>query len=252
MNILILEDELRNYNRLKRMLQSISPKYVVETPITSVTDAIAYLQGDKQPDLILADICLSDGLSFDALNQANTASPIIFTTAYDEYAIKAFKYNSIDYLLKPIVQEELETAINKVNSYNNAFNTDNGLQKILEIIKENTAQYRERFLLPYKDGFKIIWTKDINHIFTENMVARLYLNDGTSEAVSLTMDELEKQLNPKEFFRANRQYIIRVESIQHIENYFNSKLTIHLYGYPKIQIVVSREKAPLLKEWINR
>lgn len=251
MNILILEDEQMNFNRLKRMLQSFSPKYTVQGPLTSIKETIDYLRNNELPDLILADIRLSDGLSFDAFEQADSTPPIIFTTAYDEYAIKAFKYNSIDYLLKPIMQEELKAALGKAQSSQLAIN-GLGLKKVFEMMKKSDYQYRERFLLSYKEGFKIVWVKDINHIFTENMVVRLYMNDGTSEVVPMTMDELESQLNPKDFFRANRQYIIRAESIMHIQNYFNSKLTIHLSGYPKVRIVVSREKAPMLKEWINR
>lgn len=251
MNILILENEYRNYTRLKRILQSLSDKHVVEGPLTSITETVNYLKEHERPDLILADIRLSDGLSFDAFEQTPDTPPIIFTTAYDEYAIRAFKYNSIDYLLKPVIPEELEAAIDKIRSHK-AATADTGFQQIIEMMKESNYQYRERFLLPYQDGFKIVWVKDISHIFTENAIVRLYLNDGTSEAVPQTMDELERQLNPKEFFRANRQYIIRADSIRHIGSFFNSKLTIHLFGYPQTQIVVSREKAPLLKEWIDR
>lgn len=251
MNILILEDEQMNFNRLKKMLQSISPKYTVQGPLASIKGTIDYLRKNELPDLILADIRLSDGLSFDAFEQADSTPPIIFTTAYDEYAIKAFKYNSIDYLLKPVMLEELEAALDKAQSSRLAIK-DLGLKKVFEMMKGSGYQYRERFLLSCKEGLKIVWVKDINHIFTENMVVRLYLNDGTSEVVPMTMDELERQLNPKEFFRANRQYIIRAESIRHIQNYFNSKLTIHLSGYPKVRIVVSREKVPILKEWLDR
>ena len=114
MNILILEDEYKNYTRLKRLLQELNPREHTDGPVTSITETIKYLQEHEAPDLILADIRLSDGLSFDALEQISVSSPIIFTTAYDEYAIRAFKYNSLDYLLKPIMKEDLANAIEKV------------------------------------------------------------------------------------------------------------------------------------------
>ena len=251
MNILILEDEYKNYTRLKRLLQELNPNHQTDGPVTSITETIKYLQEHEAPDLILADIRLSDGLSFDALEQISVSSPIIFTTAYDEYAIRAFKYNSLDYLLKPIMKEDLANAIEKVYIQRNQF-PDIAIQTIIKMMKKSDYQYRERFLLPSHDGYNIVWVKDINHVCTENKIVRLYMNDGTSEAISIPMDELEKQLNPSEFFRANRQYIIRANSIQSIKNYFNSKLVVHLTGYPQVQIVVSKEKAPSLKDWMDR
>lgn len=251
MNILILEDEKRNYNRIKRLLECIDPSYCVSEPVTSVAEAVDYLQQHEAPDLILADIRLSDGLSFEALRQTAVSSPVIFTTAYDEYAIQAFKYNSFDYLLKPIDEKELAAAIEKVRTQARMPQEDN-IQQLIEQMQRNNYKYRERFLLPYRDGYKSVRTDDLAHICLVNKATCLFLRSGGSAFVSFSMNELEMQLNPDKFFRANRQYIIHIDSIERISNYFNSGLLVHLKGYPDEKIIVSREKAVALKEWLDK
>lgn len=251
MNILILEDEQRNADRLIRLLQKINPTFEIFGPMTSVKDTIVYLQNQPSPDLILSDIRLCDGLSFDALKEVASSVPVIFTTAYDEYAIRAFKYNSFDYLLKPVDKEELAQAIRKVQQY--ALTTaEENLHRLIEAMERSNYKYRERFLIPYRDGYKTVSVNDISYIFTENKIVRLFLHDGTSEAISVSMDDLEKQLNPEYFFRANRQYIVRMESIKYLGNYFGGKLILRLKGYSDVEIIISKDKAPLLKEWIDR
>lgn len=251
MNILILEDEQRNADRLIRLLQKIDPTCIISGPMTSVKDTIVYLQTQPSPDLILSDIRLSDGLSFDALKEAVSPVPVIFTTAYDEYAIRAFKYNSFEYLLKPIDKNELAQAIRKVKQY--ALNTtEDNLHQLIEAMERSNYKYRERFLIPYRDGYKTVSANDISYIFTENKIVRLFLRNGTSEAITISMDDLEKQLNPEYFFRANRQYIVNIDSILFLGNYFGGKLILHLKNYPKEAIVISKDKAPGLKSWIDR
>lgn len=251
MNILILEDEQRNADRLIRLLRKIDPTCIISGPMTSVKDTIVYLQTQPSPDVILSDIRLSDGLSFDALKEAASPVPVIFTTAYDEYAIRAFKYNSVDYLLKPVDKDELGQAIRKVKQY--ALNTtENNLHQLIEAMERSNYKYRERFLIPYRDGYKTVSVNEISYVFTENRIVRLFLRDGTSEAVSISMDDLEKQLNPEYFFRANRQYIVCMESIKYLGNYFGGKLILRLKGYSDVEITVSKDKAPLLKEWLDR
>lgn len=251
MNILILEDEQRNADRLIRLLQKIDPAFIISGPVTSVKDTIAYLKTQPSPDLILSDIRLSDGLSFDALKEITSPVPVIFTTAYDEYAIRAFKYNSFDYLLKPVDKDELAQAIRKVKQY--ALNTtEDNLHQLIEAMERSNYKYRERFLIPYRDGYKTVSVNEISYIFTENKIVRLFLRNGTSEAVSISMDDLEKQLNPEHFFRANRQYIVNIDSILFLGNYFGGKLILHLKNYPKEEIVISKDKAPGLKSWIDR
>lgn len=242
MKILILEDEQRNAKRLIRLLNDIDRTFIVEGPLASIKETVEFFQSGKTTDLILADIRLTDGLSFEALKHAQATVPIIFTTAYDEYAVQAFKFNSFDYLLKPLDPDELEAAIDKAVKAGKNY-TDENLRKF---------RYRERFLLPYRDGYKTVRVSDINHIETENKIVHLRLNNGTSEVVNVSMDELEHQLNPDYFFRANRQYIINVEHVLFLGNYFGGKLIVRLKGYPKTEIQVSKEKAQRLKEWIDR
>lgn len=251
MKILILEDEPRSAKRLIRMLKDIDPTFETEGPLGSIKETETFFRSGKSSDLILADIRLSDGLSFEALKHAPSSVPILFTTAYDEYAVQAFKFNSFDYLLKPLDADELEAAIDKATKAGRNY-TDENLRQLFEALQRNKFRYRERFLLPYRDGYKTVRVSDINHIETENKTVYLRLNNGTSEAVNVSMDELEQQLNPDCFFRANRQYIVNVEHILFLGNYFGGKLVVRLKGYPKVEIVVSKEKAQRLKEWMDR
>ena len=251
MNVLIIEDEKRNFNRLKRLLEDIDHTLRIDGPTTSIAETVSYLRRNPAPDLILADIRLTDGLSFEALGQAGVPSPVIFTTAYDEYAIRAFKYNGIDYLLKSIDGDELAEALRRARSMRHSA-TDNNLQLLLEQMRQSRFRYRERFLLPWRDGYKSVSVRDVNHVFSENKVTHLCLVDGTRESVSLSMDALEAQLNPDEFFRANRQYIVRIDCIKYVGNYFNAKLIVRLKGYPEVEVVVSREKAAAFKAWMDR
>ncbi len=251
MKILILEDEQRNAMRLIRLLNDIDTTFIIEGPLTNIKEAVDFFQSGKTTDLILADIRLTDDLSFEALKYAPATVSIIFTTAYDEYAVQAFKFNSFDYLLKPLDADELEAAIDKATKAGKNY-ADENLRQLFDSLQKNQFRYRERFLLPYRDGYKTVRVSDINHIETENKTVYLRLNNGTSEVVNMSMDELEQQLNPDCFFRANRQYIINIEYVLFLSNYFGGKLIVRLKGYPNTKITVSKEKAQRLKEWIDR
>lgn len=251
MRILILEDEQHNAMRLIRLLNDIDSMFAIEGPLASIKGTIEFFRSGKTADLILADIRLADGLSFEALKYAPASVPVIFTTAYDEYAVQAFKFNSFDYLLKPLDADELETAIDKATKAGRNY-TDENLRQLFDSLQTNRYRYRERFLLPYRDGYKTVRVSDINHIETEHKTVYLHLNNGTSEAVNMSMDEIEQQLNPDCFFRANRQYIINIEHVLFLGNYFGGKLIVRLKGYPDTIITVSKEKAQRLKEWIDR
>ena len=251
MKILILEDERRNAMRLIRILKEIDPTFVIEGPFTSIKETVDFFQSGKTTGIILADIRLTDGLSFEALKYASASVPIIFITAYDEYAVQAFKFNSFDYLLKPLNADELAEAIDKASKAGRNY-TDENLHQLFDVLQQNKFRYRERFLLPYRDGYKTVRVSDINHIETENKIVYLRLNNGTSEVINVSMDELELQLNPDCFFRANRQYIINVEHVLFLGNYFLGKLIVHMKGYPKAEILVSKEKSQRLKVWLDR
>lgn len=252
MNILILEDEQRNFNRLRRQLEEIDTTFHVEGPLANIQESVEWLRTHPTPDLILADIRLSDGLSFDVLRQTAIPSPIIFTTAYDEYAIQAFKYNSFDYLLKPINSEELAEAINKVRRRTLSDTHGEDMRRLVEYMYRNNYRYLERFLLPYRDGYISVQVKNISHIALKERTTLIFLNDGASMNISYSLDELESQLNPDIFFRANRQYLLHIDSIRNVSNYFNSRLKIHMKKYPDTEIIVSRERASALKEWLDK
>lgn len=163
MKILILEDEQRNAMRLIRLLNDIDTTFIIEGPLTNIKEAVDFFQSGKTTDLILADIRLTDGLSFEALKYAPATVPIIFTTAYDEYAVQAFKFNSFDYLLKPLDADELEAAIDKATKAGKNY-ADENLRQLFDSLQKNQFRYRERFLLPYRDGYKTVRVSDINHI----------------------------------------------------------------------------------------
>lgn len=228
MKILVLEDEQRNAMRLIRLLNGIDTTFTIEGPLASIKETVEFFQSGKAATV-----------------------PIIFTTAYDEYAVQAFKFNSFDYLLKPVDADELEAAIDKAIKTGRNY-ADENLRQLFDALQKNQFRYRERFLLPYRDGYKTVRVSDINHIELENKTVYLRLNNGTSEAVNVSMDELEQQLNLDCFFRANRQYIINVEHVLFLGNYFGGKLIVRLKGYPDTRITVSKEKAQRLKEWIDR
>lgn len=246
-NILIIEDEKPNSDRLQRLIRNIIPEATIKV-LESVEESVAWLRSNGHPGVILMDVRLSDGLCFEIFEQVKVDSPIVFTTAYDEYAIKAFKVNGIDYLLKPIEQDELEAAFAKVEALPRmqpALPLDN----LIQFLKP--TEFRTRFLLPYKDGYRTVRVEDIAYFYSEFKITRAKLHSGTEETIPNTLEELEQQLNPKLFFRANRQYIIHIDAIQFVNNYFNGKLKIVLKKDSNTDIVVSRDKATLLKRWLD-
>lgn len=251
MQLLIIEDEQRNANRLQNLVLEINSKIEIVGILESVADSIEWFVAHKEPDLILMDVRLTDGLCFEIFSAQRISAPVIFTTAYDEYAIRAFKVNSIDYLLKPIDKEELANALTKHKELSTTQN-DSMINNLVEVMKKQQAVYRSRFLIPLNDGYKTQEVQTIDYIFSEFKTSHLVLKDGTVHAILQTMDELEEQLDPNVFFRANRQHLISLDSIQSIHNYFNGKLKVNLSSASAPEIFISREKATLFKQWLDR
>ncbi|MET7036922.1 LytR/AlgR family response regulator transcription factor [Elizabethkingia miricola] len=252
MNILIIEDERPNAERLKRLIQGIKPQANILSVLESVSESVEWLDTHERPDLIMMDIKLSDGLSFEIFDKTQLVDvPIIFTTAYDEYAIKAFKQYSIDYLLKPVDKDELAMAFEKYDQLDIMVNkaTNPSIEKLLDEFRPKN--YRTRFLLSYRDGFKTVMIGDVLYFYSEQKITKARLADGTDEIIPHTMDELEQQLDPKLFFRANRQFIICINAVEHVYNYFNNKLKVAMRKNTDVEIIVSRDKAPLLKNWMG-
>ncbi|HFK5574069.1 LytR/AlgR family response regulator transcription factor [Elizabethkingia anophelis] len=252
MNILIIEDERPNAERLKRLILGIKPQANILSVLESVSESVEWLDSHEKPDLIMMDIKLSDGLSFEIFDKTQLVDiPIIFTTAYDEYAIKAFKQYSIDYLLKPVDKDELAMAFEKYDQLDIMVNkaTNPSIEKLLDEFRPKN--YRTRFLLSYRDGFKTVMVSDVLYFYSEQKITKARLADGTDEIIPHTMDELEQQLDPKLFFRANRQFIICINAVEHVYNYFNNKLKVTMRKNTDVEIIVSRDKAPLLKNWMG-
>lgn len=252
MNILIIEDEQRNANRLQQLLHEIDPDIHVVAILESVADSVDWFSKHDEPELILMDVRLADGLSFEIFSACTITAPVIFTTAYDEYAIRAFKVNSIDYLLKPIDKAELAGSLNKYKQLMSVHEPNEVIANLVDMMKKPGHVHRSRFLIPIHDGYKTINVQDIVYIFSEFKVSHLVLNNGDIQAALFTMDELEEQLDPEIFFRANRQHLISINCINTIHNYFNGKLKVMLQGPKEVEIFVSREKAPLFKQWLDR
>ena len=206
-------------------------------------------QGTEAPDIVFSDIRLADGLCFDALSELSPSSMLVFTTAYDEYALQAFRYNGIAYLLKPVDDEELRAMLNRIQ---NLRATNTHLQSILAMMQQNNQPYRERFLVPYKDGYEVVSVNDISYICTEYKDTRLYLTTGHFFSISMTLEEIESQLNPRDFFRVNRQTIISIHAVSGLKTWFGSKLRVRLANYPDTEVLCSREKASALKTWLGR
>ena len=252
MNVLIIEDEKPNAKRLQNLLLEINPQINVVDTLESISDSIDWFVSNKEPDVILMDVRLADGLCFEIFSACKIKTPVIFTTSYDEYAIRAFKYNSIDYLLKPVDKVELATALGKYKQISVQYQSDFMINNLVEIMKKQGVVYRSRFLIPFNDGYKTILVQDIDYIYSEFKTSHIVLKDGQVQVIHLTMDELEEQLDPETFFRANRQHIVSVNSIKSIHNYFNGKLKLILNNQPDAEIFISREKAGPFKQWLDK
>jgi len=248
--ILILEDEKLNSDRVQRLLLKIRPEFEILGILTSVKKTVDWLADNASPDLILMDIQLADGVSFEVFKLADVKCPVIFTTAYDEYAVQAFKYNSIDYLLKPIDKDQLEAAIIKFeNSIQRSYQQSPLIEELLSQIRPK--EYRSRFFLPYRDGYRKINVEDIAFFYSHLNINYANLFNGEKVVVPQTLEALEQELEPKNFFRINRQYIVHVNSIEKVHNFFNGKLKLKVKNSTDDDILVSRTKAPLFKMWLD-
>lgn len=249
MNILIIEDERPAYSQLKRLTEKLKPEAVFHGPLESISGAVKWLTSHPAPDLILCDIELSDGTSFEIFNQVSISSPIIFTTAYDQFAIRAFKLNSIDYLLKPVEPEELQKALMKLENRQQVTINSETIQQLLQ---KREANYKTRFMVKLGDSIKSIPAEEIAWIVSEDKTTLLHTTQSKEYIVEYSLNDLEDLLNPKKFFRLNRRYITSIDSIKIVLIYSNSRLKITLTDCSDDDILVSRNRVPLFKEWLDR
>jgi two-component system, LytTR family, response regulator LytT len=253
MNILVIEDEIEATKNILWLLQKTEPKAVVVGTIETVSEGIEWLKNNPQPDLIISDIQLADGISFEIFDEVKVQCPIIFTTAYNEYALKAFEVHSIDYLLKPINEKALNKAFEKYKTLKiNSF--DYISEKIGNIFRQNPTtepKYRQSFLVRYREKMLPIKTESFVSFQTKEGLVYGKTTDDKSYIIDNTLEELELQLPPNTFFRANRQFIVSRESIIEIEFYFNGRLLLKTMPISSENILISKERVPVFKKWFE-
>jgi len=255
MTTLIIEDEKPAARLLQRKLEKLD--IAVETMLHSVEESLHWFSNNEHPDLIFLDIQLSDGLSFEIFEKINIQSAIIFTTAYDEYALKAFKLNSIDYLLKPIDEDDLEIAVTKFkNRIPKADAGNQNLQLDFEQIRQMLSNpfeksYKKRFTVKIGQHLKVITTDEIECFFSENKGTYIHTFENRNYLIDSTLEVLEQELDMKDFFRVSRKFIVPLTAIKEIQVYTNSRLKVILPSYKEDEVIVSREKVQDFKAWLG-
>ncbi len=258
MKILIVEDEAPATRRLTQLLKEIDGSIEILDCIDSIENTVKWLKHHQSPDIILMDIQLADGLSFEIFEKIQINIPVIFTTAYDEYTLKAFKVNSIDYLLKPIKKEELSHSLQKLNDLQKHFSQDNRnqlqseVENLLKSLKTNQKEYKTRFLVKLGERLVALNVDEVAYFQAEEKIVLLITKEGKKYAVDYSLDELENLVSPDSFFRLNRQYIAHFQSIKTIHTYFNGKLKLELIPDIKQEVLISREKSSIFKEWLDK
>lgn len=253
--VVIIEDERPARELIREMLLELEPEWQISAGLESIESAVDWFRSHEQPNLAFVDIQLSDGLSFEIFDQINYDGMVIFTTAYDEYALRAFRVNSIDYLLKPIRRKALKQAIGKykkwVDSQNGSKPEKADLTNLIQKFINQEPAYRTRFLIRKGDSYEILTTKDIAYFNTMGHSATAVTNKNTRQIIDFTLDELEDQLNPHEFFRISRQMIVNIEAIRKIHRLFNGRLGLELQPKFDGKATVSRQRVNDFKKWVD-
>lgn len=250
MRTIIIEDEEYAARRLENMIRVCDPTIEIVNKMASVQESVEWLRNNAQPDLIFLDIQLEDDLSFAIFEQVQVRSKIIFTTAFDEYAIKAFKLNSIDYLLKPINQEELCRAIDKYRSWSTETAPVIDAMMLRDLLKPQPS-YRERFMVAVGDKLKSINVSDIAYFFSTAGITFVVMHSKSQYSLDFSLDNLKDMLNPKDFFRINRQYFVSLKSIDKVVVYPKSRLKLVLNPPVDTDLFVSIDKVPEFKQWMD-
>lgn len=254
MKLLIVEDEELAVKKLQKTLLGIDKMIEIVGVTDSIKSTVEFLKENPSPDLILMDIELADGQSFEVFNMVPVKGPVIFITSYDEYALKAFKVNSVDYLLKPVQKEELEAALNKYRALNES---NKGPSDINNLIKElqsklQPKEFRKRFLVKQAQKLVSIEVDDIAYFYSDGRLNFFKTRDNRKFVVDYTMDELSEMLDPEKYFRISRSFYVSVESIDQIHDYFGNRLLLHLNPPLDKEALVSREKVMEFKKWMGK
>ncbi len=254
MRVLIIEDEPQATRLLENLIVGVDSQIQIVGCTDSIRSSVQWLKSNPVPDLIFMDIQLGDGLSFEIFERIDVKSPVIFTTAYDEYALKAFKVNSIDYILKPVDREELQTAINKFklltqDRHAAGRNITDSIGKVVELL---SRKFKERFVLKVGEHLRTIEVKDIHFFFSAEKATFCHTEDNRNHILDFTLDQLVEKVDPAKFFRVNRKYLVNAEAITDIIQYSNSRLRLVLKGSTDADVIVAREKVQEFKAWLDR
>ncbi|MFT3705225.1 MAG: LytTR family DNA-binding domain-containing protein [Agriterribacter sp.] len=250
MKVLIIEDEHLAVERLRLLLQEYDSNIEIVATLDAVAPAIEWFNTHPQPDLIFLDIELGDGMCFTIFSEASVKCPVIFTTAYDHYALDAFQLFSIDYLLKPVTLQSLASSIQKYREMISFHHSPQDITRLLEVLQSAGKNYKERFLV--KSGTRMFFIEDANilYFFADDKTIFLVDAEGTRFVIDFTLDKLQEMLNPKYFFRLNRKILCRITSIKEVKTYFNNRLSVLLQaGKTKDEIIISRDRVAAFKLW---
>jgi len=250
-SVLIIEDELPNIQRLEKMLHVLDKNITITATLQTVQASIQWLKSHEQPDIIFMDIRLTDGLSFEIFNQVVIKAPVIFITAYDEYALRAFEVNGVDYLLKPLEADKLEKSISKAKSIA-GLGSNESMLSLIKSMQAKQLIYRSRFLVAYRDKYILAMANNIAYFTSENKATFLITYSSERYMIDQTLEILEKELDPDIFFRISRQFIVSLKSIHKIHQSFNGQLKIELLPALDDGVLLSREKSNQMKKWLDQ
>jgi two-component system LytT family response regulator len=252
MKAIIIEDEFIAAETLKTLITEIAADIEVTAVLQSIEESVEWIENHPSPDMVFMDIHLADGSAFMIFDSVEIKCPVIFTTAYDEYALKAFEVNSIDYILKPISKAALEKAISKYRKFNgNAIQNQNLINNLLDNLKRYNKSYKSYFLIPERDKLIPLALNDVYYIFIDTKIVKIVTSDNRNRYIDRTLDEIMSELDPEMFFRANRQYIISRSSIKDISLWFGNKLSINLKIPVNEKIIVSKARVKEFKQWFS-
>lgn len=253
MKVLIIEDEQLNAERLRLLIGKYLPEAEILNHLQSVTESVEWFRENSPPDIVFLDIHLADGSAFSIFEKIKINSPIIFTTAYDEYALKSFEVNSIDYLLKPIEHTAFQRAMDKLRSlrHTNSLPDSTLFNKLSDMIKENKGIYKSSLLVAMGDKFIPLSVKEIAYLYVENKNVNAIHISGKKYVIHSSLDDIWKQLNPEHFYRANRQYIISRWGIKDISLWFGNRMTVNMKNPSPERIIISRTHVQQFKQWLT-
>lgn len=251
MKVVIIEDEKAAAENLKFLLSEVDSSVKVDRVIDNITETISYFSNENNIELAFFDIHLADGISFDVFDKVHIKTPIIFTTAYDEYAIKAFRFNSVGYLLKPIDEDELREAVQKYKTSMRATPSPEQFREMFRMLKSERKSYKSTYLVQQRDTLTPLNVNDVAYFTIDLGIVKAITSQKREYIIEEKLEDIEEQLDPGKFFRANRQFIVHRKAIKNLRIYFHGKLILTVDPRPEQQIIVSKIKAPQLKDWIG-